>query len=265
MNSNDNTNASVTVTEAGENGRSKIIKLIVGFVIAALVSVILVLAVKCSTETTIKIEDPVIEQLVCAKLNHDIGYITTAEAETVTELDLSGVGIEDFSELAKLPNLRSLDLSGNSYTHIVLPQGLKLESLDISGNRIKDLSFLSSLSTLKSLNAENNLIKDLSPLSSLHSLTALQLDGNLIRDLSPVASLLKLEQLSLSDNKLMDISALSQLTALKSLDLSNNQISDITPLNTLAALESLNLSRNPYADLSPVAQLPVVLSGNVTE
>lgn len=265
MNSNESTHATGTETVGHENGHSKALKFIIGFVIAALVSTILVLAIKSSTESTIQIENPVIEQIVCSQLNIEIGYITKAEAASITELDLSKAGVEDFSELVKLPSLHSLDLSDNHYSEIILPEGLKLEALNISGNRISDLSFLSSLHTLKTLTAEDNLIKDISPLSGLTALTSINLNGNLIRDIAPIASLAELEELSVSNNRLIDISPVSQLTALKALDLSNNQISDISPINTLTTLESLNLNRNPFKDLSPIAELSVVQSGNVTE
>lgn len=265
MNSNENNPIENTVTAVEKNSKLKILKFVIEAVIAALVGLILILAVKNSNETTVKIQDPAIEQLVCSQLNKASGYITKSEAESITQLDLSNTGVQDLSELVKLPNLVSLDLSSNQYTQITLPEGLRLETLNISGNRISDLSFVSSVPGLKTLIAEGNLIKDLSQISLCSSLTVLNLNGNLIRDIAPVASLSNLEDLSLSNNKLIDISPISSLTGLKILDVSNNQIKDIAPLNTLTSLENLNLSRNPFPDLSPIADLPVTVNGNVIE
>lgn len=77
---------------------------------------------------------------------------------------LSGFKIE-----ASCPNLKYLDLAGNQLQEFSLPTGLpNLEILYLQGgNKVKDISFLAGASALQTLNLSGNAVEDLSPVRHL--------------------------------------------------------------------------------------------------
>ncbi len=74
-------------------------------------------------------------------------------------------------------------------------------TMDLSGNRITDLSPLWGLAALNDLNLSDNRISDIDPLCSLNRLRSLDLSNNPLNDLSPLFNLAMLEYLVLSGKK----------------------------------------------------------------
>lgn len=72
------------------------------------------------------------------------------------------------------------------------------ETMDLSGNRINDLSPLWGLTALKDLNLADNRICDIDALSSLNHLRSVDLSNNPIADISPLFGLEMLEYVALS-------------------------------------------------------------------
>ncbi len=62
------------------------------------------------------------------------GIITLAEAQHVTRLSCSGVGISSLSGIEYFSNLETLNVSGNSLTRLDVSKNTALESLDVSYN-----------------------------------------------------------------------------------------------------------------------------------
>ena len=78
------------------------------------------------------------------------GVLSTKEAEAVTEIKASGLGIKDMSGLAeKFPNLTYLDCSDNQIAELDLSGLVGLTCLDCSGNSLStlDISLLVNLET----------------------------------------------------------------------------------------------------------------------
>ena len=69
--------------------------------------------------------------------------------------------------MAKLTQLKSLNLSGNQIVDASPLAKLKLETLMIAGNKGLDLRTLAKITQLKSLNLSGNQIIDASPLAKL--------------------------------------------------------------------------------------------------
>ena len=179
--------------------------------------------------------DETIERNVRLKLNLQSGdSILTAELEKVTV----------FSTALELyvKDLQGMGLFVN------------LIELDMTQNKIVDLSPLSSLSNLTRLNLTQNDIVDLSPLASLTKLDYLHLQDNEINDLSALASLTELTELNIQENQITDVSALASLTKLEVLRLNTNQISDISALGALPNLKMLEFSKNQVTDISPLLE-----------
>lgn len=157
----------------------------------------------------------------------------------------------------KAPGLNISDLRGlGTFDRIV--------SLDLSNNKIHDVSELSNLPDLVTLNLSKNYINsDLSELGAKSKLETLNIDsdGNYrLSGISAIGSFKRLTSLSLVNQKISDVTPLKGLNLLKDLNLSQNKIVDISPLSSMASLEKLNLENNQIKDILPVTGLPKLLS-----
>ena len=96
----------------------------------------------------------------------------------------------DFSELEKLVSLTFLDLSGNKLSNLSTLSGLtSLTNLNLSNNQIVDVSALSELTAMRMLDLTNNLLIDFPDLTNLNNLQSLIVVGNCIEgeeDQNPV-------------------------------------------------------------------------------
>ncbi|CAL5971258.1 Conserved_hypothetical protein [Hexamita inflata] len=139
-----------------------------------------------------------------------------------------------------------------------------LTELNLSENKILDISSISKLKNLKKLNLSVNFIDDISALSSLHDLTHLYLyqnkltfytltlpnlvelflSGNKLQDKSGLQHSPKLEKLILGVTKTVDLCNISQLLNLKSLILGDNNLTEISYLSNLLDLQILELGGN---------------------
>lgn len=100
--------------------------------------------------------------------------------QDLTSLDLSGRGEAfDLSSLALIPDLETLDISGNQLENIygLLPMK-KLRELDLSDNQISDTTPLAELFGLEKLDLSNNRISSVTALMGLTHLKELDLRGN---------------------------------------------------------------------------------------
>ncbi|KAL0220260.1 hypothetical protein RCL1_000115 [Eukaryota sp. TZLM3-RCL] len=203
-------------------------------------------------------------------------------------LNLSQKRVENISQISKLTNLETLDLSNvrlpphNKITDIsFLSPCIKLKSLSLNDSEVTDFGPLSLiLNNLKSLSLNNtefsdlsqlslfkqleilslkgNRITDIYPLSSLENLGCLSLCYNQISDLSPLSCLHFLEKLYLSCNKITDISFLASLNNLVDLSLAHNRITDVTQLSSMLKLELLSLKNTSVFDLWPLKDLTIL-------
>lgn len=152
-----------------------------------------------------------------------------APLESLTKLEylvLTNDGIEEPSFLKSLPLLTSLRLDYNAISSLNAISDLKnLKYLDISHNEIDDLSELAKISGLETLilNQEGLKpkdyvrLKDISDLKNLTSLRRLSLRSQEIEDITALSSLTGLEELDLRYNNVWDFSPLATLKKLSSL------------------------------------------------
>ena len=132
------------------------------------------------------------------------GKLTRVDLEKVTRLELPAMQLTDASALAGLTKLRLLKVNNNNLSNDQLKHVARLASLewlDISHNRLTDVSALMELTNLKRLYLDGNKLTDVSPLIKLTQLEGLYLASNQLTDVSALAGLAKLDKLDLRSNR----------------------------------------------------------------
>jgi internalin A len=181
------------------------------------------------------------------------------------EIDLSYNEIRILNLNGNFSNLKRFYLNNNKielWQETSLNISLKLEYLDLSFNRLKNIVFLEkNFYNLKHLILSNNEIEDIKPLSSLNNLINIYLSNNSIKNIDCLSSSesqpiwKSINSLFLSYNQITNISSLKHFTELTTLFLGNNQIKDINPLTEMTNLRQLELSSNGLKDMEPVKNL----------
>ena len=120
---------------------------------------------------------------------------------------ITGYGIPGFAvDRGKQDEVRVIGINLSSKELKAIPPVLArfqhLEKLDLSVNKIGDLSPLTGLTNLTVLNLDNNQVIDLSPLTGLTNLTTLFFGENQVIDLSPLTGLSRLQDVDAIDNKI---------------------------------------------------------------
>lgn len=136
-----------------------------------------------------------------------------------------GPSLGDLSPLGRIASLKGLTLKNNGkITNISSLK--KIQTLNVAGTGLKDLSEVSTLPDLKRLEISDN------PLSTPES----------IADLSKMTGL---TTLNMFKTGIADISVVAELEELTYLDLSDNKIETIAPLKELEKVTRFILQRNP--------------------
>lgn len=167
-----------------------------------------------------------------------------------------------FAPLAALPNLRSMNLSGDIMGIAVVTE---LTSLTLRGGYVADLIELAELRKLRSLTLYEVDVEHPASLQRLVQLDTLVLGRCSQSVLNAVASITRLRSLDIGwmasrsgtdgTPEILDLSALRGLTALQSLRLRGNNISEFGAVRNLHSLHMLDVSHTPVADLEPLSKL----------
>ncbi len=218
-----------------------------------------------SSGKAVEFVDEGIELAVRRELNRRDGPIGKAELAGVTRLDAARSGVTDLADLQWLPNLATLDLSGNEIDSIEPLRSLpRLRELDLHGlttcpDGELDLRPLARLETLERLDlSENALCARFRGLEELTRLEDLSLRGTGLSSLGPIESLVRLRDLDLRNTNLenTDLSPLSSFGVLERLNLRNTGITRIDELSEMTTLRYLNLHSNPRIEsLEPIRNL----------
>lgn len=175
-------------------------------------------AASAAASEVVTFVDPVLEQMVRGAMGRPEGDITAAEAEAVSELNLS--------------------FEWRQYLKDTIP--------------IQDISGLEYFKNLEHLDLSFHAIRDVSPLAGLTKMVSLSLSGNPVADIAPLGGLTNLKVLSFSGCAAEDYSVLSNLTGLELLALDHSTIADVSPLSSLTGLKHLYLEGSPASDYSPL-------------
>uniref|UniRef100_A0A8D2KCP9 Leucine-rich repeat and guanylate kinase domain-containing protein n=1 Tax=Urocitellus parryii TaxID=9999 RepID=A0A8D2KCP9_UROPR len=193
--------------------------------------------------------DGVLREEAVAKALHELGRSGPGTEQVYLNLTLSGCDLIDVSILCGYVHLQKLDLSANKIGDLSCVSCMPyLLELNASQNKLTSFFNFKPPKNLKMVDFSSNQISEMCNLSAYHALTKLILDNNEIEEIRGLDMCSSLTHLSLSNNRIMTISGLNSLP-IKILCLSNNCIETITGLENLKALQNLDLSHNQICSL----------------
>lgn len=177
------------------------------------------------------------------KFAEGLKYTLTLSNCGITDEHLSTV---DFSKCT----LTSVDLSNNpgiTDLSCLGELGEQLETLNISGTGVSDISFVSSLISLRELNAAGNGISDISALSSCTELYTLDLSENALSGsaLESVSACTGLWEINVGYNGLESLNGLEKCLELYDINVAGNALEDISGLENATRLTDVILAYNP--------------------
>lgn len=155
-----------------------------------------------------------------------------------------------------LPNLQVVDLSGNRIADISPLYGCKkITELYIDENLITQVN-LDNWPELKLFSARYNRITAMPDVSQASTVEKLDLSGNPLMQLSDVSGMTALSQLVLSNCGITDASGLGNIRFSEqgdgALDLSANQLTNLDFVEFIQGLKTLRVSKNFIGDISPL-------------
>ncbi|KAL2777699.1 leucine-rich repeat and guanylate kinase domain-containing protein isoform 2, partial [Daubentonia madagascariensis] len=188
------------------------------------------------------------EEAVAAAL-HLLGRSGSGTEQVYLNLTLAGCDLIDISILRGYVHLQKLDLSVNKIEDLSCVSYMPyLLELNASKNKLTTFFNFKPPKNLKKVDFSYNQISEMCDLSAYHALTKLILDSNDIEEICGLEMCNNLTYLSLASNKITAINGLNTLP-IKILCLSNNKIEKITGLEHLKALQNLDLSHNQISSL----------------
>ncbi len=199
------------------------------------------------------------------------------KASEIKRLDLSGLSLEELPDsfslltdlvvlnlsnnrlhglpgsMCSLHKLHNLDIRRNRFESLPpILKELKLGSLNVSANKISDISVLSDCKGLRVCDLSFNNLSDLgNGFSKKNELRTLNLSGNFFKKIPEnMENLRGLQRLNLSQNMISEVSSdLSSLSELINLNLSDNKIVKIDESLYTLPLEDIELSANAITSL----------------
>ncbi|KAM9699013.1 leucine-rich repeat and guanylate kinase domain-containing protein [Dama dama] len=193
--------------------------------------------------------DGVLREEVVAEKLYQLGRSGSGTEQVYLSLTLSDLDLTDVSILCGYVHLQKLDLSVNKIEDLSCVSCMPyLLELNASQNHLKTFFNFKPPKNLKQVDFSCNQISEMCSLSAYESLTKLILDSNEITEISGLELCSSLTYLSLANNKITTINGLGMLP-IKILCLSNNQIEKITGLDDLRVLQILDLSQNQISSL----------------
>lgn len=203
----------------------------------------------------------------------DLAYLTFLETLTITAgpsdqfsvlssmanlttLQISNVTVssDELAVIGALPKLEHLTLSScNLSTTAGLERSVKITTLDLSNNTIRNIDALQAMTALTEVNLQHNALTDLTALSAASSLQKLDISYNAVDSLNPICNNKSITWLDASNNSLTDLSSINQLTHLHYLSVAHNSITDISAVASCSALTELDISSNQLTEIAALS------------
>lgn len=194
-------------------------------------------------------------KLRCLDLScNQIKTITGLDKNTeLKELKVYSNKIKSVEGLDKLRELCSLQLQDNLISKIGAGlQHLKmLKTLRVDCNEISSISVseMATCSKLTSLNVSSNKLSDISFINCLPNLEEFYASHNNINKIPDIGRCTKLQELDLSHNSITSAVGIESLTSLTTIRLEHNGIKEFSNSGTVTTLEQLYISCNKVISL----------------
>lgn len=204
-----------------------------------------------------------LESIQVQEVNQD--FMSLVEAQTgmpweelekdgfknVTELDLSGKNVEDWSGVSRFKYLEELNLWDSSFDQF---EGLsKLDSLrkvDLDGTIISDVRVLEVLEGLEELHVWETAITDVSRIAKLKNLKVLSLPSKAMIENDLLYNMPYLKELYLRGWEGQNLNFLKNASQLTRLVLTGARVNDYNVLSSMRNLQELRLEGSNFNDLS---------------
>jgi len=209
--------------------------------------------------------------------------------------------------LTETIGLTDLDLSGSGIENLIpITRFVKLERLNFSDNPVQDLIPLSEVRTLVAIIGQHTQVSSIAPIRENSNLTRIDLDGSPIESIMDVLDLGNLEYINVNDSKIFKeeipeiliqkskltiiyrieelntwwegidpvwkgifrkqfemgenptTDQLHQMTSAASLSFQSLSIGDISPITAFINLRSFSLFDSPLGNIAPVAELKLL-------
>jgi hypothetical protein len=132
---------------------------------------------------------------------------------------------------------------------------VEIDSLDISGQNLTDLSPLEALRGLKYVNISNTRISKLGPISNVTFLEHLDISNTSTSDIQFIKYSDRLKYLDISNTRIEDISELANLKAIHSLKADKTPIMSFAVLNEFKNIETLSLIESGFNNAENIQEL----------
>ncbi|CAE6970309.1 inlI [Symbiodinium natans] len=169
------------------------------------------------------------------------------EFQSLRILNVQGNLLESIPGLGGLASLTHLGLRGNRLKQLPALVARKLHALDVSSNRLQELSLPHYL-PLQHLSADHNQLTSIRGLDKMTDLIFLHLRNNSLTELPDLEMCTQLKRLSVNDNLLSSIGPLPRL--LLELNASTNRLRQMPPFPDGSYLHILNVEDNLFEELS---------------
>ncbi|WP_345991808.1 GNAT family N-acetyltransferase [Sulfurimonas sp. HSL-1716] len=184
-----------------------------------------------------------------AKLPEEIGLLRNLNA-----LNLSNNKLDSLPDsMRKLSRLVNLNLRRNSFKALpFVLRDINLRSINVSSNKLSDVSILQECEYLRVLDLSGNALKCVDGcFASNNEIRTLNLSSNLLHDMSGVFSMLKkVQRLDISDNIIKEIpQTVKELSSIEEFAASHNRIEKIDAAFFALDVERVDLSSNLLASL----------------
>jgi Leucine-rich repeat (LRR) protein len=211
----------------------------------------------------IQFKDKAFEATVRTLIKKPEGDIFKFDVQDVLVMDLSEKGITNVDELKYFENLTYLNLTDNKISDLSVLKNLKGITALFTKNNNPDLDVFTPIAEYYENIKQTDITFDIKFDSNLEKVIRENIkkpEGKLEpKDVRGITDL------NASKQKILTIQGLNYLVNLKKLDLSANSIVNIEPLKNLTNLESLSLSGNAITDVSSISRLQVLAALDLTE
>ncbi|MDX5337626.1 MAG: leucine-rich repeat domain-containing protein [Cyclobacteriaceae bacterium] len=224
--------------------------------------------------------------------NDNPGVETLTKTVTVSQIDLSGLGIESLNPLVKFVNLQTLDFSENPITELLpLTEVRTLKKITGKNTQVSEVSSLKSLENLEVLDLEGSPVKSISDLVGIEKLKLINVNQSAV-DIMEIPDFLsrrpevnvifRTEELQSwwaeldagwrdlfrRQNSLPEdpsVEQLHSLTAKSELVFDRVQVTDLTPLPTFINLRSLQIFDAPISSISPLSGMVLLAKLRISQ